>query len=109
MGDVTLPDGDTLSVRRLQTIGMDFGMKPGFESVHWLLDEAFDHGDEDLSDTFLSEIRDLTSYRTNPLYAVLHESIYASGNGATDWAAERVRAEHPSFSPRPGPCSSRAR
>ncbi|WP_225228217.1 alpha/beta fold hydrolase, partial [Oerskovia rustica] len=99
VGDVTLPDGDALSVRRLQTLGMDFGMKPGFERVHWLLDEAFDHGDDDLSDTFLSEVRDLTSYLTNPLYAVLHESIYASGHGATGWAAERVRAEHPEFDP----------
>ncbi|MGW6005297.1 alpha/beta fold hydrolase [Oerskovia enterophila] len=103
VGDVTLPDGDVLSVRRLQTLGMDFGMKPGFERVHWLLDEAFDHDDEDLSDTFLSEVRDLTSYWTNPLYAVLHESIYASGHGTTGWAAEQVRAEHPEFSPEARP------
>jgi pimeloyl-ACP methyl ester carboxylesterase len=41
-GGVELPDGSGLSVRRLQSLGMDFGMGPGFERVHWILDEAFD-------------------------------------------------------------------
>ncbi|MDP9811191.1 pimeloyl-ACP methyl ester carboxylesterase [Rhizobium tibeticum] len=40
-GDVRLPDGDYLTVRRFQTIGIDFGMAPGYENVHWLVDEAF--------------------------------------------------------------------
>lgn len=31
--DVRLPDGDRLSVRRLQSLGLDFGMGPGFENV----------------------------------------------------------------------------
>ena len=39
--DVRLPDGDRLSVRRFQSLGLDFGMGPGFENIHWLLDEAF--------------------------------------------------------------------
>lgn len=99
VGDVLLPDGDTLSTRRFQTVGMDFGMKPGFERVHWLLDEAFDPGSDDLSDTFLEAVMDLTSYRSRPLYAVLHESIYASGEATTGWAAHAVRAEHPAFDP----------
>ena len=98
-GDVTLPDGDTLSTRRFQTVGMDFGMKPGFERVHWLVDEAFDRGSDDLSDTFLEAVMDLTSYRSRPLYAVMHESIYASGEETTGWAAHTVRAEHPGFDP----------
>lgn len=98
-GDVRLPDGDVLSTRRFQTVGMDFGMKPGFERVHWLVDEAFDRGSDDLSDTFLEAVMDLTSYRSRPLYAVLHESIYASGEATTGWAAHTVRAEHPAFDP----------
>ena len=40
-GDVRLPDGDRLTVRRFQCLGIDFGMKPGFERMHWLVDEAF--------------------------------------------------------------------
>lgn len=39
--DVRLPDGDRLTVKRLQTIGIDLGMGPGLENVHWLIDEAF--------------------------------------------------------------------
>ena len=99
VGDVRLPDGDLLTVRRLQTLGADFGMKHGFERVHWALDEAFDPGSEDLSDTFLAHVAAETSYRANPLYAVLQEAIYASGTATTGWAAEAVRAEHPAFDP----------
>jgi pimeloyl-ACP methyl ester carboxylesterase len=100
-GDVVLPDGDVLTVRRLQTLGLDFGMKPGFERMHWLFDEAFADGPgagERLSDTFLAGVRDRTAFDTNPLFAALQESIYASGaNGPTAWAAQRERDARPQF------------
>ena len=98
-GDVVLPGGDPLTVERFQTIGMDFGMKPGFERVHWVVDEAFDDADPGtLTDTFLAEVESLTGFRTNPLYAVLHESIYAqAGTGPTAWAAQAVRDADPAF------------
>ena len=35
---------------------------------------------------------------TNPLYALMHESIYVQGE-ASDWAAARVLAENPDFFP----------
>ncbi len=96
--DVRLPDGDRLTVRRLQTVGIDLGMGPGFENIHWLMDEAFSGASEDrLSDHFLASVMELTSYDANPLFAVLQESIYGQGDGATGWAAERIRAEHPAF------------
>jgi proline iminopeptidase len=96
--DVRLPDGDRLTVKRLQIVGIDFGMAPGFESVHWLFDEVFAAPGEDrLSDQFLAAVQGLTSYDDNPLYALLQESIYGQGEGATDWAAERVLAENPDF------------
>ncbi|MER6951277.1 alpha/beta fold hydrolase [Nonomuraea sp. NPDC000554] len=94
-GDVLLPDGDTLTVRRLQSLGIDFGMKPGYERMHWLLDEAFE-GDH-LTDTFLHQVLARSSYSDNPLFAALQESIYGSGPGATAWAAERERGRHPGF------------
>ncbi|MFK4086085.1 alpha/beta fold hydrolase [Kribbella sp. NPDC020789] len=93
--DVRLADGDRLTVRRFQSLGIDFGMKPGFERIHWLVDEAFD-GDE-LSDTFLEQVGGLSSYRTNPLFAALQESIYGSGAGATGWAAEAERNRQAEF------------
>ena len=70
-------------------------MKPGYERIHWLIDEAF-AGDE-LSDTFLSQVMSLSSYADGPLFAALQEACYGSGPGATGWAAERERAAHPQF------------
>ncbi|WP_425957137.1 alpha/beta fold hydrolase [Xylanimonas sp. McL0601] len=98
-GGVTLPGGDPLTVPRLQSLGMAFGMKPGFERVHWILDEAFD-ADGEPTGTFLADVEAATSFRTNPLYAVVHESIYAqSHTGPTAWAAQRVLDAEPAFKP----------
>ena len=95
---VYLPDGDLLTPRRLQTIGIDLGMAPGHENVHWLIDEAFSAPSR-LSDHFLFSVMTLTSYDGGPLFAALQESIYGHGTGATRWAAERVRASYPEFDP----------
>lgn len=94
-GDVLLPNGDVLTVRRFQSLGVDFGMKPGYERMHWLLDEAFS-GDE-LSATFRHQVLTRTAYSDNPLYAALQESIYGQGAGATAWAAQAELARHPQF------------
>ncbi|WLR95106.1 alpha/beta fold hydrolase [Shinella zoogloeoides] len=93
--DVLLPDGDRLSVRRFQSLGMDFGMGPGFENIHWLLDEAF-AGDR-LSDQFLASLMHATAYHGNPLFAAIHEAIYGEDEGATGWSAERLLGEFPEF------------
>ena len=39
-GDVRLPCGDPLSVRRFQTLGLNFGFSDGFETVHYLVEDA---------------------------------------------------------------------
>ena len=36
-----LPDGSPMTVERLQLMGSDFGMKPSFERMHWIIDHAF--------------------------------------------------------------------
>lgn len=93
-----LPDGDRLTVRRFQTVGVELGMASGIDDVHWLIDEAFSGPMQDrLSDHFLSMVMSMTSYHGNPLYAALHETIYAQGSGRLDWAADRVRGEFPEF------------
>lgn len=94
-GGVILPDGDELTVRRLQTLGIDLGMGPGFERIHWLFDEAIVGGA--LGDAFLEQVMQRTSYDDNPLFMVLQESIYGNGAGATRWAAERIRSEFGGF------------
>lgn len=100
---VYLPDGSPLTPRRFQTLGKMLGRKNGFEGLHYLLEEVFVAGadGQTLSDTFLHSVMNATTFAGGPLYAVLHEAIYAQGE-ATRWAAERVRAEYPEFSLRPG-------
>ena len=98
-----LPNGDPLTVERLQCLGSDFGMKPSFERVHWILDDAFLDGDgsasveSPLSDEFLAKVGTATSSR--PLYWPLQEFIYADGtlDEPIRWAAQRVRDTHPEF------------
>jgi len=89
--NVLLPDGDQLTVHRLQTLGLDLGMSEGYERLLWLFEGAF-NPDGHLSDGFLAQVMSLTSFAENPLFAALHETIYATGETpATDWAAQRQR------------------
>ncbi|WEV65262.1 alpha/beta fold hydrolase [Bifidobacterium sp. ESL0764] len=106
---ITLPNGDPLSVERLQTLGRDFGMQPGPERLHWLMDTAFTAGDDSaksrspLSDRFLESVMETTS--SNALYWPLQEFIYADGEleEPIGWAAQQVRDEHPEFDARHRP------
>lgn len=91
--DVRLPCGDRLTVPRFQQVGMALGRARGGAALHWLFESAFARGDDGpLTQRFLAAVERSQGYPTNPLYAVLHESIYAEGR-ATSWAADRVRAE----------------
>ena len=94
--DVRLADGDRLTVRRLQTLGFEFGVAPGFDRVHWLFDEAFaDAAETRLSDTFVEAVGAATGFAGQPLYAALQEAIY--GPGPSAWAAQRERDRRPEF------------
>ncbi len=97
-GDVRLPNGDSFSIARLQSLGSGFGMKPGFERVHWLLDDAF-NADGSLSTAFLSGVLASTSSYGDELYWTLQEGIYEDGGDSgtcqpCDWAAESEIARH---------------
>lgn len=91
-----LPSGRPLTSRRFQQLGLNFGMSGAFESLHYLLEEAFisGRGGRELSYTFLAACDRQLPFETNPIFCILHESIYAEGY-ATRWAAERLRAEFP--------------
>jgi pimeloyl-ACP methyl ester carboxylesterase len=93
---VRLPNGDPLTVERLQALGIVFGMSYGFAEVHYLLESAFDG--PDIASAFLATVEQRTDHLDGPLYAVLQEVIYCSGV-ASNWAAERVRAEFGAVSP----------
>jgi pimeloyl-ACP methyl ester carboxylesterase len=95
-----LPDGGRLTVRRFQMAGSFLGGNTRMDGLHHLLEEAFvptPDGDR-VSDAFLAAVWPLVSRSANPLYALLHESIYGQGQ-ATSWAAWRVLASHPEFDP----------
>ncbi len=94
--DVRLPDGDRLTVRRLQFLGNLLGTQHGADHLHHLLDEALE-GDR-FTDGFLAEVQAQTSFAGNPLWAVLQESLYGvPGTGATAWAAQAERDRRPEF------------
>ncbi|SEQ37999.1 alpha/beta fold hydrolase [Streptomyces radiopugnans] len=97
--DVRLPTGERLTVRRFQTLGAAFGGVSSFDSLHYLLETAFVPGARgpELSDTFLRRVEAAVSYAQHPLYAVLHEAIYAQGGRPTAWSAHRIREEFPVF------------
>ncbi|WP_010525071.1 alpha/beta fold hydrolase [Nesterenkonia sp. F] len=102
--DVRLPDGSALTVPRLQMLGMRLGGNTRADSLHYLLEEAFeDVARTRLADSFLAEVGAEISLADRPLYGLIHESIYGQpaertdGRGATAWAAERVLAEHTDF------------
>jgi pimeloyl-ACP methyl ester carboxylesterase len=96
--DVSLPDGDRLSPRRFQQLGLAFGMSNGFEQVHYLLEKAFlrSAADPHINYNFLRGFENSFSFETNPLYAILQEPIYCEET-ASKWSAHRVRTEYPEF------------
>ncbi|WP_137991812.1 alpha/beta fold hydrolase [Streptomyces vilmorinianum] len=99
----TLPSGALLTPQAFQSLGILLGGGEGTHQLHLLLEEAFvlTPAGPALSDAFLENVQAVLSYAGHPLYAVLHEAIYAQGqaqgHGPTAWAAERVRAEFPRF------------
>ena len=109
-GDVTLPDGSPFTVRRLQFMGSDFGMKPCWERMHNLLDMAFADGDgsipenhEDIAvtDGFKLAVLSRTSSYARPGYWTLQEPIFVNGTAGAPcgWAAAHEYESRPEFSP----------
>lgn len=95
-----LPTGERLTPERVQMLGNYFGGNTRIDALHYLLEDAFvptPDGDR-LADGFLAQVSAQVSRAANPLYAVMHESIYVQGE-ASNWAAARVLAEHPDFHP----------
>jgi pimeloyl-ACP methyl ester carboxylesterase len=95
-----LPGGERLTPERFQMVGAFLGGNTRIDALHYLLEGAFvpTPEGERLSDSFLEQVRGLVTRWANPLYALMHESIYAQGQ-ATQWAAWRVLKEFTEFRP----------
>ncbi|GAA3291305.1 alpha/beta fold hydrolase [Dactylosporangium vinaceum] len=94
--DVRLPNGGRLTVEAFQSLGLALGSSTGSHEIHYLTEDAFESAGV-LSDAFLATVQHRLTCVTNPGYPLLHELCYGQGDGATGWAAQRVRAEHPEF------------
>ncbi|MET9333258.1 alpha/beta fold hydrolase [Streptomyces cellulosae] len=97
--DVVLPNGYRFTVEAFQSLGMMLGGGDGSHRLHFLLEDAFvpTPSGPALSDAFQEEVQSLLSFAGHPLYALVHEAIYAQDARPTAWSAERVRAEFPRF------------
>ena len=97
-----LPSGGFLTVDRFLQLGISLGGGPGaFEQLHELFATAFvsaGGGTDSLqfSTNFLRQVERSQPFDTNPIYALLHESIYVDGPsvGSSRWAAQRALEEH---------------
>ncbi|PQJ66753.1 alpha/beta fold hydrolase [Photobacterium angustum] len=96
--DVRLPNGQRFTVEQFQLWGINLGRGGGDLAMYYILDEAFIDvgGKPELSYSFLNQMLLEQSYQTNPIYAILHESIYCQ-HEASNWSAQRVRSEYPQF------------
>ena len=81
--DVRLPAGDRLTPARVRHLGIMLGMGAGAERLHHILELP------PTSPAFQHDIERAAQFARNPLYAVIHESCYASGI-TTAWSAERT-------------------
>ncbi|MDO4898487.1 MAG: alpha/beta fold hydrolase [Rothia sp. (in: high G+C Gram-positive bacteria)] len=102
-----LPTGERLTDHRFQMLGNLLGGNGRARNLHYVLESAFAESDQWLSAQFLADVSAQVSFQGNPLYALLHETIYADGPAGgtspsaspTNWSAARMFAERPDFSP----------
>jgi pimeloyl-ACP methyl ester carboxylesterase len=90
--------GQGLSARRFLMLGAKLGTQHGYAALHGVIERADNDLDQlhVLSGAVHSEVAEMMSPTTNPMYTVLHEACYASGP-ATRWAAERARLADPRY------------
>ena len=99
--EVFTPAGGRLPVERFQQLGLAFGMSDGFETIHYLLEEAFvdvAKGRREISWNFLHHLEHHQTFDVSPIFSVLHEACYTQRD-ASRWSAERLRSEFPEFEP----------
>ncbi|XP_073143281.1 uncharacterized protein [Henckelia pumila] len=97
-GGVPLPSGGILTPRGLQLLGLSgLGSSSGFERLHYMFERVWDPilvpgAPKKISCYFLNAYERWLSFDTNPLYALMHESIYCEGSSSS-WSAHRIRSE----------------
>lgn len=101
-GGVPLPSGGFLTPKGLQILGLaGLGSGGGFERLHYMLERVWDPilvpgAQKCISYYFLKAFESWIDFETNPLYALMHESIYCQG-ASSQWSAHRIRGEYESI------------
>ena len=92
--DVRMPNGDRLTPRRVQLLGLKLGFAEAAEEIHFLLEEALMRtgSREVVSHAFMKGLSASIPFDSNPIFALLHEAIYAQGS-ASGWACDAVQRE----------------
>ncbi|WP_076408937.1 alpha/beta fold hydrolase [Shewanella sp. UCD-KL12] len=95
---VRIATGERLTVEMLQLLGINIGMEQGPESVYYLLEQALIETESGIqvNPLFLAQFCQLLDFNTNPIFALLHESIYCQ-NAGSNWSAQRVRGQYSEF------------
>lgn len=102
--DEYLPNGEKLTPNRIRQVGLELGRTYGLENLRYLFEAPFVQtgGRRRLTQEFLGQVGSRVSFALDPLYALLHETIY--GNAVpqsevepTAWAADRIREQTPGF------------
>ncbi len=96
--EVRIATGERLTVEMLQLLGINIGMEQGPEQVYYLLEHALIETADgrQINPLFSAHFCQLLDFNTNPLFAILHESIYCQQTSSR-WSAQRVRAQYPQF------------
>ncbi|XP_022871149.1 uncharacterized protein LOC111390353 [Olea europaea var. sylvestris] len=98
-GGVPLPSGGFLTPRGLQLLGLSgLGSSTGFERLHYMFEAVWDPvivpgAPKRVSYYFLNAHEKWLDFDTNPLYALMHESIYCQGASSL-WSAHRIMTEN---------------
>lgn len=98
--DERLPTGERLSSQRFRFIGVALGEEFGFHTLAAILESPFHRagGEKHLRPDFLAMVGLRVSVQGNPLWPVLHETLFGGGqNTSTNWSAQRVSAECEGF------------
>lgn len=92
--------GLQVTVEKLQSLGMALGGNDGIKQLNDMFYDPFEDATQSqLNYEFAKTIHEAVAFESNPIYAILHESIYCNGQGS-NWAAQNVLDEQPKFSPK---------
>ncbi|WOL00787.1 hypothetical protein Cni_G09500 [Canna indica] len=101
-GGVPTPSGGILTPKGLQIVGLSgLGSSGGFERLHYMFERVWDPelvpgAGKQISHYFLEAFESSIKFDTNPLFAILHESIYCQG-APSKWSAHKIRGEYDSI------------